>query len=824
MASMNGVRVVLAAVAVAAASLLAPGCTSDETKLEQYRTEALQEREAGNDREAMILLRQALALAPKDAKINLELARTLADLGRPGDAAFYYGEAYRLDPDLSEAALARAPLLYDSDPDEARELIEQVIERDPGRAVAHVRKAEMLLLEDDLDGALTAALTALELGPDDVLTHRMLGTVYQAMILARTRKGEQAEDALYGKAIDALERARELATQPWQDLLSMALVHAAWPGHAQESRKLFEQAFEAARAQESERGMRRIATEAVRRAVASGDREYMQWALERRIEVDPDRLRAWQQLAGVADAQEKGAGEAVWEQAVEQRPDDPRIHVGYASYLGARGRVADAMAYLESLPAEVAASPEIDLLRVKVYAGEGRLDEARSVLARMRELHGNDPLTSFAAARIAMAEGRLDDASALMRSVAEELDRPDLYRLLAQLEAARGDLRSALAAAEQALATNAAPDASLYRMRNRLLAAREDWEGLLRSLGQMRREGPGWATPERIQLVHAQYQLGRTNRARALLDRLLEDEPTPAAIRTFVRYEAGEQPERARDLLRKAIERHPKNPALAGTLAQLELANDRPEAALESLAHFGDPEQLPPPLRLIRARAYARLDRWPEAEAEARAAFEAERRPPMAAGILASTLRAQDRLDAAVAILEDARSERSLSGEDLWLLGRMHLDRGDLEQARVVLEEAVGAAPELYEARNDLAFVLAETGEDLDRAMDLARQAKAALPENAAVADTLGRLYFRRGLLEPALSEFRSAISLADADDDAQLRADLHYHLAQTLQQLGRTDEARSAVEQALEIQPEHEAARAMRERLVAASTNAAGG
>jgi len=525
----------------------------------------------------------------------------------------------------------------------------------------------------------------------------------------------------------------------------------------------------------------------------------------------------WQRLAEAAEGREEGSGEAVWQRALDELPDDPGIQVGYASYLGSRGRADEAVEHLESLPPETLRSPEVSLMLVKVHAARDRLEEARAALRRMRKDQGGESLASVAEARIAMAEGDLEGAADQLRSVADELERTDVYRLLAEVEAARGNMRNALAAVNRAIDTSGVPPVRLYRMRNRLLAGQREWEELLRSLGEMRREGPGWGPPERIQLVHANYRLGRAERGRRLLERLLEQEPpSPGAVRTFASYEGRRQPERARELLQAALERQPGSARLAARLAQLELALGRPDAALESLASLGDPSELQPALRLVKARALAGLDRWDEAEAEARAAFESEPRPRMAARIFARTLEAQNRLDEAVTALEEARSDQRLSGNDLWMLGRLYLDTGDLENARVVLEEAVGASPDLAGARNDLAFVLAETGEDLDRALDLARQAKSALPESAAVGDTLGRVYQRRGMLEPAVSEFRSAIDLAGEDGGEQLRADLHVRLALALEELGRTEEALRAVEEALEIRPDHERALGMREQLAA--------
>lgn len=816
----------LAAVALVAMLFLAPGCTSDEERLAQYQTQALEEREAGNHDASRLLLQMALALAPKDAQINLELARTFTRLGRFDDASFYFGEAYRLDPSLSEAALSRAPLLYGTDVDAARSLVREVLEREPANALAHVRHAELLLLDGNSEDALVAAHTARELAPRDPVTHRMVGTVYHVRLQERSVAGEGFDESLAQKALDAFHGAQEVDSRAWLDLQSIAGVYADWPGREGDMRAALEKAFESAKAEGEEDAMRGVTTEAERVAAAAKDTDLLRWAAERRVEVDPDRLRTWQQLARLAETEEPGTADAVWKRALEARPDDPLIHVGYASYLGTRTDSAAALGHLESVPPSVAGSPEIDLMRVKIYSAQGQMDQARVVLSRMKSAHGSDPLTTFAEARVALSDGDTDRAVALMRSVSGRLERSDVYRMLAEAEAGRGNPAPALAALNQALELSDDKPLSLFRERNRLLAATGDWQGLLQSLREMRRVGPGWGPVERLQLVHAQYQLGHDARGRALLDRLLEaGPPSLALIQTFVRYEGHRDSDRARELLVTALEQAPQNPILAASLAQLELAADRPDAAFAALEPLGDPGNLQAGLRLLRAQAFEALGRWPDAEVEARAAFEAENRPALAAQTLARTLRAQNRLDAAIAILEEARADGGLPAVDLWLLGRLYLETGQLAKSRIVLEDAVGAAPDLHAARNDLAYVLAETGEDLDRALDLARQAKTALPGDPAVGDTLGRVYHMRGLYEPAVSEFRSAIAEAAGEaGDEELRADIRYHLALSLQELGRTDEAARTLDEALAIRPEHEKARALREQIAATAPSPTGG
>jgi len=801
--------------------LLGAGCTSDQEKVRQYLAEAETRQEQGQHREAMLLLRNALQLEPENASINMEIAETLMDMDRPGDARFFYGEAYRLDPTLTEAALAQAPLLYQGAPEEARDLIEEVLEREPDNYMAYYRKAELHLLEPDTEAALAAALTAAELAPEAPESHRIVGRVYEVKALEHRAGEGEIDDSLLRSALEAFRRAQE-RDPSWYHGNDIAGLYAKWPGREEEAREAWRSAFAAARKAEEDRdeAMRSVAISALRWATRRQDRAFQRWALERRLELEPGAVFVWNQLATLAESEEEGTGEAVWRRALEERPEDPEVRVGYARYLGRERGPEEATAYLESLVSEGFEAPELGLLLTKGYAVQGRLEEARSVVERMQERHRDSALTTYAEGRLAFAEGRLDEASQRFQEIAQQLERVDLYRLL------RGDPGNALAAANRGLELDQGTERQrLYRLRHRSQIALGDWEGLIASLRRMRRERVPMQLLETLQSVRASYELGRREQGRGVLEQLVSrEEPPRPALLAFARYEGRRQPERARELLVADLERAGSGSRLVQALAQLELAQGRPEQALDHLDDLAPPEKLPPNLRLMRVRALVGLERLEEATAEAQAVFEHESAPPAAARMLAQILRAQGRQGEAIATLEEAREAGRLSGRSLWLLGRMHMEDGDLAAARIVLEDAVGAAPNLHVAHNDLAYVLAETGADLDRALALARQARSALSNSPAVADTLGWVYYRRGMHRAAAAEFRAALETAEDDAPAELRADIHYHLALALREQGLEDEALRALDRALEVQPDHPKARDTRAEMIAATASTAGG
>jgi tetratricopeptide (TPR) repeat protein len=68
-----------------------------------------------------------------------------------------------------------------------------------------------------------------------------------------------------------------------------------------------------------------------------------------------------------------------------------------------------------------------------------------------------------------------------------------------------------------------------------------------------------------------------------------------------------------------------------------------------------------------------------------------------------------------------------------------------MEEAEQTYTQALTADPNNETAANNLAFILAEQGKDLNKARDLAQMARKKQPENPNTADTLGWVYYKLG-------------------------------------------------------------------------------
>jgi len=803
-------RDVLAAV-LAGLALAALGCASEEQRVARHVAEAERLAEEGDHRSALIELRAALQLQPKSAELNVKLAEIYEALGKIPQATFFHGEAYRLDPSFTEAGLTHARALFGTEPEAAEDLIDEIIEREPANVLARVSRAELLLVQGDPEAALAAAYTATELDPESVLAARTVGAVQRAIIRQKLLSEESVPDAVHQKAYDAYERSRSLAESAdlerggsWFDRKEQALVYSQWSGHAADARRAFEEAFALAEAQDDPAGMRAVSREAQHFAETTPDRDFLLWSLEARVQVAPDDAAAWRRLAEVS-GQSDGSSEEVWQRAFSENADAIVLHQAYARDLFDRGEVEAAFAHLAGLPPELAGSPQVGESVVRLHLLDQDVPAARAEVERLRRDHPDAPLTRIASARLALHEGRLDAALETLRTLSGNVDSAKVYRLLAVAEARSGNAESALAAAERAIEMQPAASAAPYKIRMTFLGMKEDWPGVLRTWRALRRLDFPVDEQQQLVRIRALYEMGYAEQARRVLDHLLDQESTFTLnlVLLFVQYEGSTQVERANELLERAVETWPDNWRPVRALVVRELRMQQPERALARLERYeaGAERGMPG----LRAQVYSVLDRMEEAEAAAIEAFELDPRPRTAIPLLVDILVANGKADEAVRRAEAAREAGSLTADGHWKLGQLYRERGDFERALARLEAAHEQQPSWAAPMNDLAFVLAETGTDLDRAVELARMSKAQAPESHAVADTLGYAYHRKGLHEPAAFEFRSAIELARAEGIQ--KADYQYHLGLALQALGREAEARQAFEEALRIEPDHAAA-----------------
>lgn len=139
-------------------------------------------------------------------------------------------------------------------------------------------------------------------------------------------------------------------------------------------------------------------------------------------------------------------------------------------------------------------------------------------------------------------------------------------------------------------------------------------------------------------------------------------------------------------------------------------------------------------------------------------------------------------------------------------LGIIYEGLGRLEEARQQYENVLKIQPDQPIALNNLAFLKADAGTDLDQALTLAQRANQQAPDDVNVKDTLAYIYTRKGLTDEGLRMLREIV--AKRPDNATFRI----HLAMALMQKGDKTGARKELAVAESDKPNNDERRKIKD------------
>jgi tetratricopeptide (TPR) repeat protein len=150
--------------------------------------------------------------------------------------------------------------------------------------------------------------------------------------------------------------------------------------------------------------------------------------------------------------------------------------------------------------------------------------------------------------------------------------------------------------------------------------------------------------------------------------------------------------------------------------------------------------------------------------------------------------------DKAIAQYESILQKNPRQTNPHMMLGTIYDMQKRYDLAEKHYREALKINPDFVAAANNLAYLLAMQDKNIDEALELARKAKEKLPKDPNIMDTLGLVYYKRGLYDSAAGE------LMDSLEKLPENAVVHYHLGLVYFKKGEMGKARSELEQALKL------------------------
>jgi tetratricopeptide (TPR) repeat protein len=264
---------------------------------------------------------------------------------------------------------------------------------------------------------------------------------------------------------------------------------------------------------------------------------------------------------------------------------------------------------------------------------------------------------------------------------------------------------------------------------------------------------------------------------------------------------AKKDPAGARKSYEKALSIDPMNAeALTGLTAMdvsqknFPAARARIDAALAKAPNS-------PELLILAGRTYVSVGDLAASEAAFRKAIQVAPQSMMAYGLLAQLYMRQNKMDRALAEYDEIAAKDPKTVGAPTLAGMILETQGKRDEAKRRYERALQADPGAAVAANNLAYLYAQAGGNLDLALQLAQTAKQGLPDTPEVNDTLGYVYLKKELASMAVPLLESSVS--KAPDNPTFK----YHLALAYDQTGKTSKARTALQQALALNQSFEGA-----------------
>lgn len=142
-------------------------------------------------------------------------------------------------------------------------------------------------------------------------------------------------------------------------------------------------------------------------------------------------------------------------------------------------------------------------------------------------------------------------------------------------------------------------------------------------------------------------------------------------------------------------------------------------------------------------------------------------------------------------------------------------DNKYLNEAVKSYESVLSKRPNNTYALNNVAYILADNNVDIDKAMEYAKRAYEARPDDPGCLDTYALVLYKKGQYADAVRLSQSSLQQYEAQRIAP-PTEAYEHLGQSLEQIGEFSQARAAYEQALETGGER-LAKPAKERITAA-------
>ncbi len=539
-------------------------------------------------------------------------------------------------------------------------------------------------------------------------------------------------------------------------------------------------------------------------------------------EVEPQNIEAREAVAEYYVAQKQfDKAEIAYKDLVQIQENSPEARVALANFYAQVGRTNDAVTIFNEILAE---KPEY--VRARYRLGEIYLDQKETAkvseqIDALLKINDKDAEALLLRARLDLQDNKADEAVKDLEEILKKMPshRDALFFMteaklaLGQTDQARafiGDLdkyhpnylRTRLLKIQAAFADGDAANA--FRLANELF---ETSKGIVPDAATMTQE----INELRIRALSARglanLQLGKLAESKTDLLEVLKNSPksSGAMVNLAKVFIAEKNPPEALKLYENALAVDAKNfDALSGTIGVLNRQKQFAAAHAkvdEFLAKNLDRKDVSAALHYLKSDVFIAEKNNDSAAAELQKAIESDENYLPAYSTYAALLIAKNQTDAAIEQYKKAVAKKP-SATVYTLLGMLEEARSNAPEAEKNYRRALEITPETPIAANNLAWLIADGGQgNLDEALQLAQKTVNTNSNVAGYYDTLGWVYFKKGLYSPAVEQLKKAVALDDAQakrTGAKTNAAYRLRLGTALASAGDKFSARREVETSL--------------------------
>jgi tetratricopeptide (TPR) repeat protein len=732
--------------APAAMVLVAVGCSDPDRDKVRHVERGDEYAAEKRDEFAVIEYASAVRIDPQYGEARLKLAETHERMNNIRLAAPEYIRAADALPDNRDVQIkATQILLLGGRFEDAKARMTTLLEKNPKDLDAILLRASAMAALRDPAGALAEIEEALKVAPEESRTFVNLGAI-------RMQTGEAREaEAAFRQAI---------ALAPSSVDAHLALANYLWA---------------AERAPEAEA------------------------AIKHALTLDPQHLLA-NRMLGVLYIATRRTNEAEAPlKAVADVSKTPSARLQLADYYLGVNRVDEARALLGELAKEQSAFADAESRLASIDYAQKRTDEAHKRVDALIARAPNYTPALVMKAQWLTSENKLDEAlTQAQAAVKSDSNSATAQFALASVHDRRREVGDAVKAYNEVLRLNPRAVAAQVEL-SRLSLATGNRDEALRLAEEARRTEPG-SVAARVALTRTLLSRGDLARAQTEINELqrgLPDAPIVHSLTGGLQARRGDLAG-ARRSFERALELSPGMVDAIAGLVGLDVQGKQMPAALARIdAEIARQGEGPSPeLLALAAQVYNVAGQPDRSEQALRRAVAVDPRFSTGYAMLAQLFFSQKRLDAAKAEFEGMVKRDPAAAGPRTMVGAILEAQGKQDEARRWYEETMAAVKDAPIAANNLAYIYAQRGENLDMALQLASTAKQGLPESADVDDTLGWIYYKRDMPNMAIRPL---------EDSLKRRPDYPetlYHLGLAYAKLGDQARAREALERALKLDP----------------------